>query len=170
MNLEPFYQLAVHPQIAIDSLLITKSSTPLTAIYPSLRNGRFFLALVATSGFLAEALIICLSNIHFKNTTTFEAFTISIWLATSILVVMIITLILIAFRRQPKLSLEPDTIAATLCLLADSTILERFDGLGLVILSTKQRDEMISGLGLRYALYRTNAEDGNTRIVVDVEH
>jgi len=169
MTLEPYRQLFICSQKAKDSLLINKSSTPLTALLPSLSNGRFFLSLVSFSAILAEILIVCLSNVHYRRATALSTFTISTWLSTAIIAIMIITLVLIACCGQPKLPMEPNTLAAALCFLAESSILERFEGMDLATLETKERNEMISGLGLKYALYKTEDGEGTTMIVVDVE-
>jgi hypothetical protein len=54
--LEPFNALARRNAKPKDSILISKPSSPLIALPSALRNGHFFVALVALSAFLSEAL------------------------------------------------------------------------------------------------------------------
>jgi hypothetical protein len=100
--LEPFNALARRNAKPKDSILISKPSSPLIALpsaLPSaLRNGHFFVALVALSDFLSEALNGLLANVHFRVGTTYTAFTVSTWLSRSIIIVILLTLLMVMLR------------------------------------------------------------------------
>jgi hypothetical protein len=106
---------------------------------------------VALSAFLADALTVCLSNIHFKSGTTFEAFTVVTWLSCSIIVVMLVTLVGVSFRREPDLPLKPTTLAVTLCYLSSSSIPGRLSSM--TRLSGGVRNRVVRNFDLKYGMW-----------------
>jgi hypothetical protein len=106
---------------------------------------------VALSAFLADALTVCLSNIHFKTGTTFAAFTVVTWLSCSIIAVMLITLVAVFFRREPDLPLKPTTLAVTLCYLSSSSIPGRLSSM--TRLDGEVRNKMVGDFDLKYGMW-----------------
>jgi hypothetical protein len=166
-NLEPYRQLAKGSSRAEDSILVPKYSIPITSIFQNLHRGHFFVALVAWSAFLADALTICLSNDHFNTSTTFAAYTVSTWLSISILATMLVTLVVIIFHRQPELPLKPNTIAAVLCYFSGSSLPRRFNRLAL--LGTRARDHIVRDLNLRYGMWVEQDDEKGGLVTIDVE-
>jgi hypothetical protein len=79
---------------------------------------------------------------------------------------MLMTLIAIAFQRQPKLLLKPKTVATTLFYLAASEMVEGFAGLSLI--DGKGRNKRITEWDRRYGMWRSVSARGN-EVVVDYE-
>ena len=148
---EPFNNLAKRSSKAQNSILMPKHSSPITAFSSAIARRHFLVAFVALSTFLADALTICLANIHFKTGTTFAAFTVVTWLSCSIIAVMLITLIVVAFRHQPDLPLKPTTIAAVLCYLSSSTIPARLSNLA--TLNGRVRNRIIRDMDCKYGMW-----------------
>lgn len=152
--LEPYKSLAKRTSTANDSILIRRHSSPITTFASALTRRHFLVASVALSVFLSDALTICLSNIHFKNGTTFTAFTVATWLSCSIIAVMLITLLGVAFCSQPDLPLRPTTIAGVLCYLSHSSIPGRVDNMA--TLKEGVRNRMVRDLDLKYGMWAQN--------------
>jgi Protein of unknown function (DUF3433) len=149
--MEPFNNLAHRSAKANDSILIQRHSSPITAFSAALYRRHTLLALVALSTFLADALTVCLSNIHFKTGTTYATFTVVTWLSCSIITLMVITLVGVALCRQPVLPLRPTTLAAVLCYLSTSSIPDRMNGMA--TLNQSVRNRMIREMDLRYGMW-----------------
>jgi hypothetical protein len=149
--LKPFQDLSKRSSEAQDSILIAKRSSPITAFQSALTRRYFLVALVALSVFLADALTVCLSNIHFKTGTTFEAFTVVTWLSCSIIAVMLITVVGVFFRREPDLPLKPTTPAVTLCYLSNSSIPGRLSSM--TGLNGEVRNKMARDFDLKYGMW-----------------
>jgi hypothetical protein len=164
-QLDACRNLAKRHANAKESVLIVPFTLPLTAIPKTLKHGRFFTALVAFVAFLADALTVTHSNVPFKASTTFTAYTVCTWLSCSIIALRVITLIILVFRRQPDLLIEPNTIAAVLSLLCRSSIPSRFSDMA--TMSTKNRDANVRELELRYGI--GGVRDDNGLVVVGVE-
>jgi hypothetical protein len=162
--MQAFSNLSHRSAKAQDSILLPKLFDPVTAILPSLLRGHFFTFLVAFSAFLAEPLTICLANIHYKTGTTFAAFTVSTWLSCAIIVTMLITLVGIAFHKQPVLPFKLDTIAAVMYYLSSSSIPAGLKGTE--TLDTRSRNRAIREMELRYGMW-TRGMDGVVTIDVD---
>jgi hypothetical protein len=153
---------------ASNSILLPKLFDPLTSIIPAILRGHLFTALVASSAFLAEVLTITLSNIPFKKSNTFTAFTVSTWLSCGILVVMEFTLMAITFHRQPRLPFKPEIPGSVLYFLADSSLPERFESMA--DWEGKLRNKRVRDMDLRYGLW--NKDDGSSasgRAIIDVD-
>lgn len=167
-TMEAFNNLSLRSSKASNSILLAKLLNPITSIFPTLLRGHLFTALVATCAFLAEVLTICLSNVHYNTSTTFTAFTVSTWLSCAILGVMILTLLAIAFHRQPKLPFKPNTIGAVLYFLCDSSLPERFEGMA--TWDGKLRNRRIREMEGVYGMWVKNtAQGGAGTITIDVE-
>ncbi|KAH8799705.1 hypothetical protein F5884DRAFT_810952 [Xylogone sp. PMI_703] len=161
---EAYRQLRKGSATAQNSILMSRYSEPVMAIPSSLLHGHFFIAVVAISAFLAEALTICLSNISFNVTTTYQAFTVSVWLSCAIIGVMLLALIFVAMRQQPDLPLKPNTIASVLCYLANSSLPDKFHGMALM--DEKTRNRKVREMNLKYTLRN---KSGSAVVTIDIE-
>jgi hypothetical protein len=167
VNLEACTHLAKRNSNALNSILVSKSSSPLAAILPSLRRGHFFVASVAFTAFLADVLTVSLSNIPFDNATTYTGYTAVTWLSCSIIAFMIITLIATFFYRQPDLPLQPNTIGAVLSYLCSSNIPKEFSDMAL--LDGKTRNQRIVDMHLKYGIGTGRDDRGLMRNVIDID-
>ena len=165
--LEPYRRLATSSQPAKTTLLIPKPTSPISALPSSIHRGQILLFSFASSTFLAQALTVCLSNIHFKTSTTYRAFTVSFWLSCAIIAIMLGLLAAVVFRREPRLALRPSSIAAVLCYLAPSSVPERFEGM--LGLSEEERNRRVCELGLQYRLWVDESSGLKGMGVIDVE-
>lgn len=164
-QLEPYRNLAKRNANARDCILVSSYSIPLTAIPSSIKRGHLFTALVAFVAFLADALTVTLSNIQFRPQTTWMAYTVCTWMSCSIIGLMVITLIALAFRRQPNLPLKPSSIAAVLSLLCWSSMPARFGDLAMM--SERKRNKRIDEMNVRYGI--GGLRDDNGQVVVGIE-
>lgn len=80
---------------------------------------------------------------------------------------MIIALVALVFHRQPSLPTEPSNIAATLSLLAWSSIPRRFSDMAL--LGEGTRNEIIRSMNLRYGIGVNGYESERAVVGIDVE-
>lgn len=166
-TIEPYRRLSTSPQPAETTLLIPKLISPLSALLSTINRGQILLFSFASSILLVQALTVCLSNIHFKTSTTYEAFTVSFWLSCAIIAVMLGLLAGVAFRRESRLALRPKTIAAVLCYLARSSVPERFEGM--VGLSEEERNRRVCELGLEYRMWVDESSELKDMGVIDLE-
>jgi hypothetical protein len=77
---------------------------------------------------------------------------------------MLLTLVAIAFHKEPALPFKPNTIAACLYLLSFSSLPSRLEGLA--TLDTKARNRAIRKLDLRYGMWNRGIDGVAT---IDVE-
>ncbi|KAG9231653.1 hypothetical protein BJ875DRAFT_486826 [Amylocarpus encephaloides] len=156
------------------SILVPFHASHTSAILPSLQRMHFLGAYIAFLAFLSEFLPICLANIAFSPAMTKDAYTICHFLSMSILILMVIaTTILLLVKpggagslpRRPGYGGMVNTAVYLAALSeADGTFSnvfgresERERGLldnvaGLSMLSSKERDDAILGIGNLYSM------------------
>lgn len=76
---------------------------------------------------------------------------------------MIVQLLVVMYwtRKLPYLARDPGTVAAVMCLVAGTDMGRRFAGMGLESLGSRERDEMVEGLGWRFGYGWRREEEGD---------
>lgn len=115
---------------------------------------------------ISEFLPILLSQIPFRVTSIHIVHVITTWTAVGVLCVMVLVLLSSFFIRWPHTPLDPTTIAGAMYYVADSRMLDDFQGLSMV--ERKDRDQRIVDLGLRYRFGPMMGVGGKPRVGVDV--
>ena len=127
----------------MDLLLLQNTPYPLTSFWPMVRTGHFVIPLVALITLLSVPLTLVLTSIPFSSATAFSAYIASHWLSVAIIVIMLLTLIVLCFYKEPELPVKPDVIGAHLYYLYRSKTGEDWKGLGQ--LGTGERDRVLRG-------------------------
>jgi len=149
------------------TILLRKSSIALTSIFPMLFKGYFVAASMAIIAVLADILIIFLGAVPFTSGQVFMELLVASYSSMAILGIMILGLVALFIwkRLLPHLPRTPDTIAAVTSYIADSRMLDDFEGCE--YLSNHELSNRIAGLGKRYVYGRWPGSDGHPRYLID---
>jgi len=165
-TLSPYYRMAQSPSDARSTILLRKSSIPLTSIFPMLFKGHFFAATMAFIAVLSELLIIFLGAVPYSPGQVLMELLIASYVCMAVLGIMALGIIALIFwrRRLPELPRAPDTIAAVASYVADSRMLDDFEGCEYV--DDREMAERV-GAGKRYVYGKRVGSDGQRRYLVD---
>ena len=165
----PYYELSRSPAPANTTILLRKRSSPYTAIFGMLYHKHVFAASLAFTAILADVLVVSLAGVPYSPGQIWMELIVCSYLSMAVLGVMIIaTLALLVWRRRsPDLPRAPDTLLGVISYLADSNMLEDFEGLENV--EKREMDDRIMGLGKRYGYGKNMGMDGQKRFMVDEE-
>ncbi|KAF2261894.1 hypothetical protein CC78DRAFT_607034 [Lojkania enalia] len=148
--LAPYRRLVQGNALADDSILMTNTAYPISTIYSALFSRHYALALVATVVILSEILTVALATIPFSSANLWVAYDVSTWISVAVISVMLLTLVLLFFHQEPNLPIKPNSIAANLIYLCDSSLPDLFRGLA--VLNTNERNNRIRQWGYRYCI------------------
>jgi hypothetical protein len=159
--------MAQLPSDARKTILLRKSSIPLTSIFPMLFKGHIFAASMAVIAVLSDIMIIFLGAVPYSSGQIFLELQIASYASMGTLGIMIIGVIsLIAWKRRlPDLPRAPDTIAAVVSYVADSRMLDDFEGFE--YLDDREMNSRLTGTGKRYVYGKRPGSDGQLRYLVD---
>lgn len=110
-----------------------------------LKTGRFTVVLLGMTTLLSVPLTVVLTSIPFSNATAWSGYIVSHWLSVAIVAVMLLTLILLCFYKEPVLPVKPDVVGARLYYLYRSRTGEEWRSLALM--ETKARDRVLRSGG-----------------------
>ncbi|KAF2163860.1 hypothetical protein M409DRAFT_68136 [Zasmidium cellare ATCC 36951] len=163
----PYIALATKPSPARRTLCFTPSNTPLLSTWTTLRNRYPLPALITFTTLMAEALNIVISGVPFATGQTWGQFLVSAYMSLAILgiMVLVVGLVMLRRRKEPKIPVRPDTLAGKMYYLSGSRVLDDFEGLDGVGQSV--RDKRLCGLGKRYAFQPMMRRDGRRTWLVD---
>lgn len=165
--LSPYHLLAREPQTAQRSILLAPPTNAFSGLWSAIRRRHSFLAVVALTAMISEFLPILLAQIPFRVTQTHLVHVITTWTAVGVLSVMVLVLLSSFLVCWPHMPLDPSTIAGAMYYVADSRMLDYFQGLSVV--GRKERDQRIATLGRRYRFGpMIGVSDGKPRVGVDV--
>ena len=124
-------------------------------------------ASVAFIGLAAEFLIVALSGLPYRPGQQKGEFLFWCILSLSILTIMVVQLIFMAFWRRslPQLQRSPESIAAVMTYVAGTSMSRDFEEFSQM--TTKERDAAVKSLGKEYAYGWRREEGGRVRWVVD---
>ena len=130
-------------------------------------KGYFVATAMAIIAVLADALILFLGAVPFTSGEIFMELLVASFSSMAILGIMILGLVALFVwkRRLPNLPRSPDTIAAVASYVADSRMLEDFEGCE--YLDNRQLFNRIAGLGKRYVYGKSLGSDGQSRYLID---
>jgi hypothetical protein len=157
------------PAPAHSSILLRKHSSPYTAVFGMLYHKHFFAAFVAFVAILSDVLIITLAAVPYSPGQVWMELIVCSYTSMAILGITIIAVVaVLMWRRQsPDLPRAPDTLMAVISYVANSNMLDDFEGLE--YLEKSGLDDRVNGLGKRYSYGRNVGADGQKRLMVDEE-
>lgn len=149
------------------SILLPKHTTALTALIPSLFRKQSTTFIVAFTSILAEFLVVALSGLPYRSGQLADEFFFCGVTALVILAVMVLVIAAVNFWRRalPHLPRKPDSAGNVMTYLADSKMVNDFEGVERM--GNKQRDAWIETLGKRYEYALRRRDDGRVRWAVD---
>ncbi|KAL5388975.1 hypothetical protein DPSP01_002680 [Paraphaeosphaeria sporulosa] len=162
----PYRRLISSNATARESILVSPPIHPVLGVHAFVSSGNYLLALIAAIGLLSEVLCVTLSAIPFNPATLWTAYNVSTWISVAILVLMLLALISVYFYREPIMPVKPDTIAGNMVYLCDGSLADMFKDLGGH--TTKERNEHISRMGLRYEMGYAPGPGGSRLVVLAV--
>ena len=159
--------MAESPASPRSTILLRKSSIPLTSIFPMLFRRYFFATAVAIITVLADILIIFLGAVPFEQGQIFLEMLVASFISMGLLGIMILGIVALFLwkRRLPVLPRAPNTIAAVASYVADSRMLDDFEGYE--YLDDRELSNRIAGLGKRYVYRKRPGSDGHLRYLID---
>jgi hypothetical protein len=159
--------MAQAPSDARSTVLLRKSSIPLTSIFPMLFKGYFFAACMAFIAVLSECMILFLGAIPYSAGQILTEIKVVTFASLGIIGVMVIgVVLLIVWKRSlPDLPRAPDTIAAVVSYVADSRMLDDFEGFE--YLDDREMNSRLAVTGKRYVYGKRPGSDGRSRYLVD---
>jgi hypothetical protein len=152
--------MAKSPANPRSTILLRKSSIPLTSIFPMFFKGYFLAAAMAIITVLADILIIFLGAVPFASGQVVTELLVASYSSMAILSIMILGVVALFIwkRLLPHLPRAPDTIAAVASYVADSKMLDDFEGCE--YLGNRELSNRIAGLGKRYCYGKWPGSDG----------
>jgi hypothetical protein len=168
-TLSPYHRLSRSPAPANSTILLRKRSLPYTAVFAMIYHKHFFAACLACTAILADFLVISLAGVPYSPGQIWLELLVCSYTSMAILGIMILSVIALLFwrRKSPDLPRAPDTLMGVMSYVADSKMLDDFDGAE--VLKRNDIDDRINGLGKRYGYGRFLGMDGQTRFMVDEE-
>lgn len=159
--------MAKSPADPKSTILLRKSSIPLTSIFPMLFKGYFLATAMAIIAVFADILIIFLGAVPFASGQVYMELLVASYTSLAILGIMVLGLVTLFLWKRvlPHLPRTPDTIAAVASYLADSRMLDDFEGCE--YLGNRELSNRIAGLGKRYVYGKWPGSDGQSRYLID---
>lgn len=166
-TLSPYAQLYQGNAHPAHTILLPKSTLPITSIIPMLRHRYPFVTFIAFIAFLSEIAVIAIVGIPLHAAQTKIEFQLCSYISIGILGLMTLALVALMFwrRRLPHLPRAPDTLAGVCSYLCASHMVGDFEGLEWE--ERKERDRKIIGLRKKYEYRKGRAVDGVVRWKID---
>jgi len=145
------------------TLLYRSSSNPFNVLFCSIRHGNWLLAWVSLVNFLSQVLVIAVSGIPYSEGELWVQMLVCTYLFIGILSLMLLTLPILLWwkAKLPPLPRQPDTVGAIISYVFATRAVQEWGELE--FLSTKERDQKISGSGTTWTYGEMNCECDNTR-------
>jgi len=127
----------------------------------------YFCSFIAAIAVLSDLLIIFLGVVPFYPGQVFLELLVACYVSIALLSLMVIGVVaLIVWKRHtPDMPRPPDTVAGVMSYVADSRMLEDFEGAE--FLDDRDLTTRISNLGKKYKYGRQPGSDGQMRYMVD---
>ncbi|KAF4627437.1 hypothetical protein G7Y89_g10715 [Cudoniella acicularis] len=151
----PYARLLKGSSAPQDLILLPTWQSPLSAVIRLLRRHHYLTAIVSAISLPTEFLPLLLTNIPFSFGTIKLAYTICNHAVMAILTLMIITTVVLIFRKPSGvggLLRKPDNLASVAVYLAgegDKCIFDSFAGLSVV--RKEERDSIVKDIGVVYS-------------------
>ena len=134
-----------------------------------LYHKHIFAASLAFTAILADVLVVTLAGVPYSPGQVWMELIVCSYTSMAVLGIMIMAVVslLVWRRRSPNLPRAPDIIMAVISYVANSNMLDDFEGLE--GLEKKAVDDRIEGLGKRYTYGRNVGLNGQKRLMIDEE-
>lgn len=166
--IQPYRELAKSKSSGPDNtILATRTTTPIAAVFHSLVRGNLFQTMVALMSSLSGILMIAIPGVPFQETQLYIAFLVSIYVSIGILGLMVITNIGVFFWRRgnPAMPRNPDTLANIASYLCSSHMIPEMSKLSTI--SQTGLNQSIKLGGHKYWFARGIGMDERVRWMID---
>ncbi|KAJ0271780.1 hypothetical protein CBS470a_012993 [Colletotrichum nupharicola] len=130
------------------SILLTRPTNGFYGLYAAILEGNIILMLAAFMSILAEFLPILFANVPYNLTQTLKSHNVCATISLTVLALMLASMVASLFIKWPELPVDPRSIAGALYYVAESRMLEDFEGLSK--LDSEEREKKVKELGRRY--------------------
>ncbi|KAE9966034.1 hypothetical protein BLS_007239 [Venturia inaequalis] len=153
-TLAPYHALSHAPQPASSTILLQRRSLPYSAIFSMTYNRHALASYLAFTAILSDVLVIAIAGIPYSPGQIYVEFLACFYVTIVILGLMVLGIVMTMVWRRwtPDLPRTPDTILAVMSYVADSRLLDDFDGCE--GLSSREVENRVNGLGKRYGYGR----------------
>ncbi|KAK4188295.1 hypothetical protein QBC35DRAFT_382965 [Podospora australis] len=163
--LSPYQLMSQAPRRAENSITLSPPLNAFSGMWSAVKRRHLFLIVVAMTAILSEFMPVLLNNVPFRVTQTWITSRVCTWLAVGILSIMWLVVVGSFFVRWPHMPVDPSTIAGSMYYVCDSWMLWSVEGLSM--LSKKERDRKVIGMGLRFRFGNIVGLSGRKRVGVD---
>jgi len=166
-TVSPYLTLSYQDAGPKGTILLRRHTTALTAFLPAVWHSHHTTAVVAFTAILAEFLVVALSGLPYRSGQVQDEFFICGVSSLIILAIMILVIAAVSFWRRtlPHLPRKPNNAAAVMSYLADSRMVDDFEGAEK--LTSYERNQWVAEQGKRYEYSLRRRSDGRLRWVVD---
>jgi hypothetical protein len=168
-TMSPYHKMAQWPADPKSTILMRKSSLPISSIIPMLWRGHIIAGSIALVAVLADVLVIMIGSVPYSPGEVYYELLAASYTSMTVLGIMVIALVALMIwkRRAPDLPRRPDTVAAIVSYVSDSRMLDDFEGLE--YLNDFEVADKVAALGKRYVYGKKPGSDGQYRSMVDEE-
>ncbi|KAI8270192.1 hypothetical protein K4K58_011593 [Colletotrichum sp. SAR11_239] len=145
---DPYHNMGRRSQPPEKSILLTRPTNGFYGLYAAILEGNIILMLAAFMSILAEFLPILFANVPYNLTQTLKSHNVCATISLTILALMLASMVASLFIKWPELPVDPRSIAGALYYVAESRMLEDFEGLSK--LDSEEREKKVKELGRRY--------------------
>ncbi|KAF4834957.1 hypothetical protein CGCTS75_v002884 [Colletotrichum tropicale] len=146
--ISPYHNMGRRSQPPEKSILLTRPTNGFYGLYAAILEGNVILMLAAFMSILAEFLPILFANVPYNLTQTLKSHNVCATISLTILALMLASMVASLFIKWPELPVDPRSIAGALYYVAESRMLEDFEGLSK--LDSEEREKKVKQLGRRY--------------------
>ncbi|KAH9233008.1 hypothetical protein K456DRAFT_1894644 [Colletotrichum gloeosporioides 23] len=165
--ISPYHNMGRRSQPPEKSILLTRPTNGFYGLYAAILEGNIILMLAAFMSILAEFLPILFANVPYNLTQTLKSHNVCATISLTVLALMLASMVASLFIKWPELPVDPRSIAGALYYVAESRMLEDFEGLSK--LDSEEREKKVKELGRRYFYGGLTGSNGNRMGVESVE-
>ncbi|KAF4856991.1 hypothetical protein CGCSCA4_v000029 [Colletotrichum siamense] len=165
--ISPYHNMGRRSQPPEKSILLTRPTNGFYGLYAAILEGNIILMLAAFMSILAEFLPILFANVPYNLTQTLKSHNVCATISLTILALMLASMVASLFIKWPELPVDPRSIAGALYYVAESRMLEDFEGLSK--LDSEEREKKVKELGRRYFYGGLTGSNGKRMGVESVE-
>ncbi|KAJ5008207.1 hypothetical protein K4K48_006384 [Colletotrichum sp. SAR 10_66] len=143
--ISPYHNMGRRSQPPEKSILLTRPTNGFYGLYAAILEGNIILMLAAFMSILAEFLPILFANVPYNLTQTLKSHNVCATISLTILALMLASMVASLFIKWPELPVDPRSIAGALYYVAESRMLEDFEGLSK--LDSEEREKKVKELG-----------------------
>ncbi|KIV94498.1 hypothetical protein PV10_02261 [Exophiala mesophila] len=170
---EPYQRLLRGPTAGRDSIMMTTTTLPVTALPTNLVRRHWFLACMSLNAVLGDVITTTLAAIPYSSSTSYLGFQVSVIVSLAILGIMMLSSFWLLFRPHSILPRAPTSIAAIMTYLDGSSLVAALRGFvstcdsGSGARGSRATEEPFRDSAALYAMQPIIDGPGITRLVVD---